>query len=517
MGNKQRKREESAAPAKGSSGWMLVYDFLDDILGSIIPGAFFVTFCVLLGLAFFDAAVLARIAMVSSLALTAGALVFSYCFGTLFRRSEIKYVDQKSGLHLYTRKSRHISGSPFPFARSLNDAYYEELMKRFSEACGKKTGSENENGTGAKAANANAVNSRRGDESAPGSAQQVKHTIQRGDFSKKPPMEEGRLLKWIRALGRRVSYAIHKKNPPPDKIKKAEADLYNRIINHLNKYMQRDHPSRGQLNNGFFYPFLTRRYKALRKARKYLDGYISFLTVTNPEDDKIQPLRALLSFVDEDLYCKVEFPYGNFSAYLNYRGLTSLARHVDWGWKENAFGNRQSKMLINTMKIRILDKAPRFQLMFSKNEAHIRFMNSMWYAGRAIRWCCVPLGCASLVFMALNFLDFPREPAEIFTHALRRFFYASQSGSTSFRVAMVCAIFLAVSGLVTRSVKNILHYQRTREIVAILEAYDIAFPGKTKEPAREANIRDLSAAQGNGAMGVLGEPAVEERVQGRSE
>jgi hypothetical protein len=147
---------------------------------------------------------------------------------------------------------------------------------------------------------------------------------------------------------------------------------------------------------------------------------------------------------------KVEFPYLDLKLYLDDRGLTYLSSKIDWTYE---LPKRRTKHFINALKVRILASSPSSYLMLSRNEAHIRLSCSAWYVCRSVRYLSIA-GCLIIVF-ALAFL-----------------YYFGTNQSAAIHAAPVL-LLPALSGVgfwtAQFYIEKSFHYQRTREILHILE------------------------------------------------
>jgi hypothetical protein len=158
----------------------------------------------------------------------------------------------------------------------------------------------------------------------------------------------------------------------------------------------------------------------------------------------------------------VDFPYLYLKRYLKHRKYTGLADRIPWdGTDRNTF-KRRSKMFINRLKSRIHQITPGEMPGIEKNEAHIRLMNSLWYAAKSIRNISVPVLLAGVLFCIRDFI-----PA--FRHII-----AGNGGSNYFTSFLVffSVIQLGIATYIRRSIKQYFHYMRVREIMFILEIAD---------------------------------------------
>jgi hypothetical protein len=147
---------------------------------------------------------------------------------------------------------------------------------------------------------------------------------------------------------------------------------------------------------------------------------------------------------------KVEFPYLDLKSYLDERGLSYLSSKIEWTWETP---NRRTKHFINALKVRILASSPSSYLMLSRNEAHVRLSCSTWYVCRSIQYLSI---VGSLIILLALLLLYNRGAKDYeILHAALLLFIPVATG-LGFWIAKY---FIETS----------FHYQRTREILHILE------------------------------------------------
>lgn len=162
---------------------------------------------------------------------------------------------------------------------------------------------------------------------------------------------------------------------------------------------------------------------------------------------------------------RVDFPYSHLKRYLKTRNYTHLAEHIPWEGNENEKTVKQrSKMFINILKARIHRFAPKEMPEIEKNEAHIRLMNSLWYAAKTIRNITIPALTGVAGFYVLRGLL----AGDTLFSALKSLFNAD----FAFCQALFSAIQLLIAWYIRRSIKQYFHYMRVREIMFILEIAD---------------------------------------------
>lgn len=82
---------------------------------------------------------------------------------------------------------------------------------------------------------------------------------------------------------------------------------------------------------------------------------------------------------------EVQFPYCNLSDYLKSRGFGDVWKYINWNCDDESGApqkgqKNRSKAFINKLKMRIAFFYPESISTIIKNEAHIRFSSSSWYA-----------------------------------------------------------------------------------------------------------------------------------------
>jgi hypothetical protein len=171
----------------------------------------------------------------------------------------------------------------------------------------------------------------------------------------------------------------------------------------------------------------------------------------------------LLSGLFMRISFRVDFPYAHLKRYLETRNYTHLAKHIPWdGRKEDV--SQRSKTFINILKSRIQTYAPQEMPVIEKNEAHIRLMNSLWYAAKSIRNISIPVLAGITGF----YIAAGRMAGETFLASLNNL---PKSGF-AFGLALFSALQLTIACYIRRSIKQYFHYMRVREILYILEIAD---------------------------------------------
>jgi hypothetical protein len=160
---------------------------------------------------------------------------------------------------------------------------------------------------------------------------------------------------------------------------------------------------------------------------------------------------------------RIDFPYSHLKRYLKIRNYTHLADHIPWEGSEKGVKQR-SKMFVNILKARIHRLAPEEMPGIEKNEAHIRLMNSLWYAAKSIMIITVPVFLAVITFYNWHDLIYARNFIFAGDREFRQDF--------AFCLAFFSVIQFMIAAYIRRSIKQYFHYMRVREIVFLLEIAD---------------------------------------------
>jgi hypothetical protein len=148
---------------------------------------------------------------------------------------------------------------------------------------------------------------------------------------------------------------------------------------------------------------------------------------------------------------------------LEERKFEHLARHILWGNESDTSDKiRRSKVFINILKARIHLYKPSELPEIVKNEAHLRLVNSLWYAAKSIRFI-------SVIFFAFGILGVLFK-GHVWKY-IEIIFNPTSKLNTEY--ALFLCLFVLVQffiGLyIRRSIKKYFHYLRVREIVYVLE------------------------------------------------
>lgn len=211
-----------------------------------------------------------------------------------------------------------------------------------------------------------------------------------------------------------------------------------------------------------------------------------------------------------------EYPYDNLKGYLNDRELKNLSKHVDWENIDNATINDliedeyvslktgRSRSKICNMKLYIKHTSPKDYGFLLKTEAHIRFMNAIWFANKylfAITVVVAIISAALLVFISAilyfglfsrlkqvidsdiyNFIAaFNNTVKSIIGTAFKTTFEWKDLLSTLCFMILISCAYMWVARIIVKTIKSNFHYQRIREIVSIIYIYDMLKKKTDKE------------------------------------
>jgi hypothetical protein len=161
-----------------------------------------------------------------------------------------------------------------------------------------------------------------------------------------------------------------------------------------------------------------------------------------------------------------QYPYAYLSKYLEERGFSHLAKYVTWSAddfsSEKADDDsakrdrrKRSKHFINEYKMRVKQKNSPLYFDILRNEAHIRFMSSVWY-GSIVVACAALLGI--IISAAIN-IPVMVKAGNPYPPYFEAFAFPLMIG------------VLAIS--IIYSIERFFHYQRVREIVFVLIAWNL--------------------------------------------
>lgn len=193
--------------------------------------------------------------------------------------------------------------------------------------------------------------------------------------------------------------------------------------------------------------------KEEEKSRKKMYGK------GNPDTDE-KFLEEFAEWKKCSLACEgpesCSFPYPYLKKYLSTRGHGQLAALVDWNGEEPY----QSKTFINRIKISLKFFFPVESRTLIRNEAHVRLASSGWYAAKTlIKICFVGFVLSVISMMIAGYRG------SIMTNSG---YLAWLIGTMKWPAAMaLIAVYCRVS------IEKFIHYQRLREIVFVLQLYQI--------------------------------------------
>lgn len=496
---------------KVRNGWEALYDFLNEIFATMIPGGFFLSFFFAIYFIAAPTEIVGRINVFSDNLGTISIIVIgsiAYCFGAVFQRKQIKKVDMLSARYLY-RNSEHKSGHSLAFANALTRSYIDYVYViiwsiRYNKRIDK---------------------------------QKIVESIL-NEIRNLPPEEKLIYMKtnYLSELCRNTvsKYLIldsdsistdfsSRLNELDKKLKNAEClpfsqraiSIIQRTIKNEREIISLDQNIQDEKSNVLndkldkilkemrkkskskliwpvcydSYPVLILKrlrvfrlcknpiYKKLWKVQiKIHDAIVS---CTENDSRAKELLKRMYEYINSDLLGNIDWPYTHMYSYCKDRGL-SFAKYVDWGdgaiKPKNSIEKiglttnysysdeiNRSKSRLNTLKMDIGIKNPSFYRTISKTEAHIRFINSIWYAKNLLLWIICLTFCLTAAICVYHYFCYNSQMP--FVHWI---FLKDQYVYTS--TVLACAVYGIICHYIKRSTLQILHYQRVREITLILEA-----------------------------------------------
>lgn len=152
-----------------------------------------------------------------------------------------------------------------------------------------------------------------------------------------------------------------------------------------------------------------------------------------------------------------EYPYPNFSDYIEKRGLNHLLPLIPW--KENP--DLKSKAYINKLKLHVELCSPTAYLILVRNEAHIRLTNTVWHSSILIRYCCI---FGIVLTLITSIFTLSNQSALNFVNANIRYIISA---------AVFPAFVLLITEYIRINIEKVFHWQRLRELIFIFETYYI--------------------------------------------
>ena len=390
-----------------------IYEFFDEIIGSIIPGLYFCSYPILIIAAFF--VVFKGLENVNLSFLGVFIFAISYVLGTMFRRSNSREPDQKSAKYIYY-KSCPKDDNDYAFARLIPDDEYNYFIKSFISFA-------NDNN-----------------------------------------------LKYNKSL---IDSRYRKIDLLKSKLFFVPKYHYFRSKPYVQKYV---------------FDLLNKKVKRLNRTYKIFK-IIKLKTAKNDESNNT--IDLIKQFIDDfhlKEYCEfsVDYPYDNLKNYLIDRNMEQLSEYIGWEYKDLSLDDKskdysceinsketenisakskRSKSALSNKKIEIrhISFADYGQLL--KTEAHIRFMNAMWYSNKFLARYSIPV---VLTFTFLYWFFYGQ--VGLFKEYFSRSYYNPR---LCLIITSISVIYLYFSFIIKKTIKNNFHYQRIREVVSILHLYKV--------------------------------------------
>lgn len=450
---------------EGRTGWDAIHDFMNEIFATIIPGAFFLSFFFAVYFIAVPQGIVDRIndfsedmGMISSIVI--GALI--YCFGAIFQRKEIKRLDRLSARYIY-RTRPHDSGHSFAFADALTDQYMQSFfyvlrlallssskrddeMKRLTLINLNEDSQDNEEQMDkvaikyykkiVKCNNINQIISEITNDTAQGTnnIDYRKSWVSVNELCKR----EFKKCK----KQRKVACLLY------TDIDKIKCDWLTELYNNIVKYFL------GWKNKNYNVLFIL-----IKRMKKLL------------KDDNLELLKKIYKAVNNNLNSIIDWPYTRMYSYCKDRDLI-YTDEVDWGdgapKRREVVSNeiKRSKSRMNTLKMQIAVVNPNLHDIISKTEAHIRFVNSIWYATRLLR---MVLWCMNLALTVLTIFRIVEEKNNGCYVGFYKWLNHSDQTNLIY-LFIVSFAYLLICWYINRSCLQIMHYQRVRELNMILKA-----------------------------------------------
>ncbi len=443
-----------------------IYEFMDEILGSLIPGIYFCSypiFVVFIFVNYFKQNNLNLIINIPYLPFI--MLVLAYVLGTMFRRSNSREPDHFSAKFTYFNSVPR-DDNDFSFCRLVNDSEFKKFADDLIDKINKKV-----------------INIK---------------------FKESQLRERKRKYKFYEKIIH-LSYLKDKKFFRMY----SKPEIQRRVYNKLLKRQQN----------------LQNKFNKEKNLKLTIDEIInSFegkkLENLSSEEKEILEINDFIKKYKLEEFVKiyVDYPYANLKDYLKDRNLDDLIKYVNWDFEDESKKTTRSKSLICNAKLYIKHKSPRDFGQLLKIEAHIRFMNSIWYANKYLSY--ITGAVAFITIIAYGILE---------TRALRLLYKGNKLNGLKFLLQKIIGvienIFITIFGnqfksedllkpmiiifilsvaylmfgkLIKRTIENNYHYQRIREIVSVLFVYDLI----KKEDEADKNEIDSSVSENRRAFNV---------------
>ncbi len=401
-----------------------IYEFLDEILGSLVPGVYFCSYFIITIWAFISFYGNAAIKINEKLFILI-FIIISYVLGTMFRRSNSREPDHYSAKFIYFNSVPH-DDNDFSFTKLISDVNYNMMVSEIEQ------------------------------------------------------------LKKSKKIKIKLNLNKIKK-------RKRKFRIFEKIFN--SSYKKRNNNfrlySKPEIQNYIYRKLLKRKNKLEKLCR--IKIYNNNITNETNEIDYFIKKYKLAEYCN--IY--VDYPYDNLKSYLKERGMDNLAKYISWDTEDGCSKTTRTKSLICNMKSYIKHISPSDYNYLQKTEAHIRFMNSIWYANKLL----FKISTIFLVFGSL----LSTSMFLVINHSLLSLYYDKYSNSFTTKIikfiidsgkdimiilfsqdfarerllrAIICIVLISFlyvicAVIIRRTLENNFHYQRIREVVSVIYIYDM--------------------------------------------
>lgn len=416
-----------------------IYEFLDEFLGSFVPGVYFCSYFVV------SIWIFIHFCGDSNSSDNAGIdinekifililFVISYVLGTMFRRSNSREPDHYSAKLIYFNSIPH-DDNDFSFIRLISDEKYKKFCNNIIDLRNKKE--------------------------------------IRIRFKKKKLQNRKRKFRILE----RIFYSSYKKRN--------------------NNYRLYSKPE-----------VLDYIYKKLLKRSSKLDKLYKILIFKRQSiNDEKEAIDKFIDNYNLSEYCNiyVDYPYDNLKQYLDERGMTDLSKYIKWDMEDGNSKTKRTKSLICNMKSYIKHASPSDYGALQKMEAHIRFMNSIWYANKLLSKIssfflafCGAISIFMFIIIDNKLLKMLYnncnnklivETTKFIINSTKEMLsilFGGYIGNEKLLKALICVtlislLYVVCGIIIKRTLANNFHYQRIREVVSVLYIYDILKNEKDKK------------------------------------
>lgn len=269
-------------------------------------------------------------------------------------------------------------------------------------------------------------------------------------------------------------------------------------------------------------PYCLRKiYKtAIRRRNKLQSKMESCLRCDSQEiRHTIVELNDLITLLLPYISFSVDYPYYNLKQYFLDRKLISLANMVNWGYStDDNKTTTRSKSRICDIKLKLRNNPNIDISLVTKSEAHIRFMNAMWYAAKNLRIISgivsfisffILFARAGIYFLAgeyskehtvltadFNALIFPEEisdsvlfPLIKFSQTVLYYIQLIVESKFLFIIFLISIIYFWFCYIIICAIKNNFHYQRVREITYLFQTYLLMQSSEFQEMFNEDAVK----------------------------